>query len=658
MPFSPVQLKALQALGVTQYTPVDDYGRDPEETVQSAAAPAPTPPVGLVQHGDNVNGPSMDVIPVGQGGKVPVPDMAEGQASTGTAREQTEGALGEMGLDAYLLGRTPGGVAKPTIEAGENYAAVGGKRGKERFEQATDTAPAMATEAIQEGAENQDQEGKELARFYKNEQDRASNMQANIVQRRQEDIFGEQQRQKEIEDRTRTYSQNLADRGAFWKNPGNIIAAIGFALMPFASEDKAIGIKLLDNAIQSDFNTRKTLADRELGELRSNLTGYRQIAQNRQSGDLLAQAEAYRIAAMEVQRIAASYQGPKAIAASKAMIAELTQKSNMLAMQAYRSNVYVPPQAMTPQMQQAYRDLPGYQSFNKGAPQQKPQGRYVYDQNGNIVDYEVSPATSGRPAQASSGGVQQPQAPPGKYSALLDTKDINAPKQSAEEQTLSLLDKRSPGLGSIAKNFKENLRLWAESEVQNPEAHPEAVKVKMAEHLKSIKEQTDKISAANASKENAMAGSAMFQKDIRDLEAAFHGNTANINKFLGYLKGYPYETEIDNFLTKTGLGNEEKQRARQAAMRFSQVMNANMNAYYRETSGGAVTPMEQERLNKVISQNSPFEQIRGFANDMSRRHSAELRNVGAGQNSLALQYYLVRLGQRFPELNSPGTKER
>lgn len=634
-------LAALQGGELTQFTPEGAEALAAQEALGGQTPPPQT--WGLQQ--DSTGGRA---VPLGADQTEP-PPIQEGRASTALSEDISGGATADAALDELILGG-PQTYRRPAqvIEAGENPAAVGGTRGRDRFDTAFDRAPALAVEAVGEAGEANAGEAKDLEAFYKSEQERAAGVQANINARRQEDVAGEQQRQAQLEQQTAKYSQNLSDRGSFWKNPGNIISAIGFALMPFASEDKAIGIKLLNNAISADFNQRKQLADSHLGELRSNLQGYRQIAGDRQAGDLLAQAEAYRVAAMEVQRIAAAYQAPKAIAAAKAMVADLTGKANITAMQAYRQMMYVSPQVMTPQMQQAYRGLPGYESFRQQSPQSTAQGT-----GGAAIPGVPGTATGATGAPRASG-------PTGANQGLLSVGQGPIPanqQKSPREQNLDLVESRSPGLRNLARTFSDQLDLLARNSVQNPDLHPEAVRVKKAELLQSLKAKTEEISKQVQPNEKGITGSAMLQKDIADLESAFGGDYDKINSFLGMFRGHiPRESDIDNALIKAGVGTDKTARTRQAAVRFAQVLQGNINQYYRDISGGAVTTTEDERLKKVISDRSPFQLIKSWANDVSRRNAGELKNALAGYHPIAQQYYMLRMGQRMPGLNSPGAQ--
>lgn len=658
-------LAALRGGELTRFEP----GPLPEESIQDMgggiAGDAPPPAAWGITQGSDMGRPAGEIRALGAESTADnvSGDRKEGRENMSMAEDLASGARSELGADAYLLDFPVGPAGRPgVIESGENPAAVGGRRGQERMSQAFDTAPTLGQEAIQEGANVQEREGRDLENMYRGEQERSAGVQAFVQQRRMADEAGELQRQADLDKQVKDYSQNLSDRKAFWKNPGNIISAIAFSLMPFASDDKSIGIKLLNNAIASDFKQRKDLADMHLGELRSNLAGYRQIAKDKQTGDLLAQAEAYRIAAMEVQRIAASYQGPKAQAAAKALTADLIGRSNMTAMQAYRQMVYMPPTQMSPQMRQAYRGQPGFESFSKGAPpRNSPTLREITDEQGNVIDYQIVPpvtAPQGASPGAASVSRATPSGPTGsQYEGFFKRPGVQQPK-SQSEAILDEIDSRSPGMKALMRDFKDNLTLWATSQVRDPQLNPQAVKIKRAEKLAAIKQETDKLAERANPKAAKWAGTSMFQKDIADLEAAFDGDANKINAFLGELrtKGYPGETAINNFLIKQGIGADKAQRVREASQRFSQVMNRNINDYYRNISGGAVSESEQTRLERVISQNSPFQAIKAFANDLSREQAGELRASLAGADALAQQYYMMRIGQRYPTLNNQGKK--
>jgi len=597
--------------------------------------------------------PSMTVDQLPDRSDVP---WEEGAAETGATGDIAGGFASQQAMNKYFL-RQQVAPVQQTIEAGENFAAVGGRRGKERYEQAFDTAPNMGIEALAEGAITQEKEGRELADFYKKEQQRATDVSSNLLSRRMEDEQGELQRQAELDQKSQQYTQNLSDRGAFWKNPGNIMSAIAFALMPLAGAEKGYGMKLLNNAIQADFTQRKNIADGALGELRSNLSGYRTIAKDRQAGDLLAQAEGYRVAAMEVQRIAASYQGEKAQNAAKAMAADLMNKSNVTAMEAYnRMRIYQQPTVMTKQMQEAFRNLPGYSTFNGGV--QRPQiGTKPIQGNRGATIGTFAPQTGGT-SGIPEGGY------PAEGTAVSDLPNAGTIKtrqptsmyrgQSDLEKVSGMVNERAPGVGQLMADFDQDLDIRAKAQVPNWRANPGAVLAAKEKMVTQAIAGKDKVAAALKEESQNMAGTSIFQKDLNDVQAAFGGDVNKVNEFLGLMKGVPGEDMVNNFLIKSGWSSEKYKQEKIKFQRLSQAMNGQINQYYRKTSGGAVTSPEQVRLEHVVSQNSPFELIKAFARDLSRQSANEFKNAIHGQDPLSGAYYLAAMGQRFPALNSPG----
>lgn len=585
-----------------------------------------------------------------------VPSWDEGGAETGATGDIAGGFATQQGMNQYFL-RNQGAPPTATIEAGENFAAVGGKRGKERYEQAYDTAPTMGIEALAEGAITQEKEGKELAEYYKKEQQRATDVASNMLSHTMEDQAGEQQRNAEIEKKSQQYTQNLSDRGAFWKNPGNIMSAIAFALMPLAGAEKGYGMKLLDNAIQADFTQRKNLADGDLGELRSNLSGYRQLAKDRQAGDLLAQAEGYRIASMEVQRIAATYQGEKAQNAAKALASDLVNKGNVSAMEAYqRMHIYQNPTVMTQQMQKAYRDLPGYSTFNGGV--QRPQiGTQPIQGNRGATIGTFGPQT-GQAAKVPEGGY------PEDGTKVRDLPNAGSLKnrqptstyrgQSDLEKVSGMVNERAPGVGTLMDAFDRDLDIRAKAQHPNWKANPKVLLATKEKMITQAIAGKDKVAAALKEESQNMAGTSIFQKDLRDVEAALGGNPDKVNEFLGLIKGVPGEDMVNNFLIKSGWTGQKYREQKVKFQRLSQAMNGQINQYYRKTSGGAVTSPEQVRLEHVVAQGSPFQLIKSFANDLSRQSANEFKNAIHGQDPLSGAYYLAAMGQRFPALNNPG----
>ncbi len=213
--------------------------------------------------------------------------------------------------------------------------------GDEIYEKTFKTDPAVSDAAQTDLANTKAQHASAVAEFYKGQSERDTATAAAMKQRAQEDQVNIAARQKKLDDATQFYTNDLADQGKFWTNPGNIVSAIAFSLMPIFSNDPAVGARLINQAIDRDMANRQHAAQGTLGALSSNLAGYHKIAGDRQAGDLLARAEAHRIAAQEIARIGAQFEGPLAQKQMAANIADQTQKRDLFQMEFHKHNNYI-----------------------------------------------------------------------------------------------------------------------------------------------------------------------------------------------------------------------------------------------------------------------------------------------------------------------------
>ena len=250
---------------------------------------------------------------------------------------------------------------------GQNVAMFG----KENLENATKVYPNAQAAAIGNEAETMAKEGDEVADHWKKVQGEAAKQLGAIQHNRQQFLEDQMARQKELEDRTAKYTANLADGKAFWKSPANVFGALVTSLMPLGTMSVETSQKIINNAIQQDFKNRQEVADGHLGALRSNLNGYRQLAGDKVAGDYLALGESYKVAAMELERISASFKGEHARNQAQANIAKLMEESAKFTMQAWQQ-MNMNPQVMSPQMQAAWNKRPDHVQY--GAPAGGPTG--------------------------------------------------------------------------------------------------------------------------------------------------------------------------------------------------------------------------------------------------------------------------------------------
>ena len=209
--------------------------------------------------------------------------------------------------------------------------------GKDKFREFYKEHPEAAIQHLKDSTEVQSKKDEALADLYSQEADRASRAAAERKFASEQDQANLMRQQQELQAKTTEYAQSLHSEGNFWKNPGNIVSAIAYALMPITSNDPTIGVKMIDSAIARDLAERRADADSKLGALRSNIAGFREIMGNREAGDLAAEAAARAVAADQVKAMAQRFQSPLAKAQAQAMIESLTTDNGRLYMDASKA---------------------------------------------------------------------------------------------------------------------------------------------------------------------------------------------------------------------------------------------------------------------------------------------------------------------------------
>lgn len=593
-----------------------------------------------------------------------------GEAETGSSDDQSDATTAEANAMTWFMRKQgQSGGQPPVIASGANYAGVDGK---ERFGAAYDTAPALAAQGMGETAQATGDEADALAAHYKKQSENAAIMAADVQRRREQDDQELRRREAELKDTTAKYSQDLADTGKFWTKPSSILSAIAFTLAPLGSDDPTIGIRLLDNAIQNDLKNRKELANMHLGELRSNLSGYRQIAKDRESGDMLAQSEAYRIAALQVEQIGQSFKGQKAKSAMKVMVADLMQKANISAMEAYRRLIYMGPQVVSPQMAKELYAQPGFQVFGTEG-QKRAQAAEAAQQSGAA---QVPGATVQPNQVAGTAPPSVPGPPPeGKPGAKPGTPGFIGPPEASRSEfekfmgqgAAGSVEARSPGAARRLSTLDNLLTLKA-VRLLGSRAHSEDdIVKKKAEILfgtdgkSGITSQIPEIEKSLQKDIEAISGYSRLQQDVRDLEAAAGGDTAKLNAFLGPIRNFApgAQQEFEDLMSKMNVGSKQRRLARDAAIRFRQVLGGNVNTYFKDTSGSAVNAAEGGRLKQLISMGSPWVAIKAFSEKLSAEKAAKFNMAvrSAVQDPIASELFLIRMGQQHPLLNSAGKKK-
>lgn len=238
----------------------------------------------------------------------------------------------QVDAPTHSMGTTGGGAVavQNPLYVGRNPELLG----QENLDEA-DQAMRAGIEAAGKIGDVEAREADAVAQSRQAAQDRTADLYAQMQKDREEDRAAIAKRQKQLEEETDRYTADLADRGKFWRNPGNVIATIFASLSTMGGASAAQASASVDRMIQNDWQQRKDLADTRLGALRSNLEGYRRLAGDKEAGDKLALAESYKMAEYDVERVASKLGSEKAKARAEALQQALKLKHAAVFMEYY-----------------------------------------------------------------------------------------------------------------------------------------------------------------------------------------------------------------------------------------------------------------------------------------------------------------------------------
>ncbi len=577
--------------------------------------------------------------------------------STSGGEDQASGTAAGMDVrdDIYPHGIMPVGPMGPARvvqgPAGD-YSSLGGAEGLPDFTDTFVTKPAEIDAAGHGVAEAEGKYGESKADFYRRTQDNQANELAILQQRRlqhQEEIAQKQQR---LEEATTRYSNDLADRGQFWKEPAHIIGAIGAAMMALGSGGPTIGLKLINDAVNADFQQRKQLADMHLGELRSNLGSYRQIAGDSELGDRLALAESYRVAQMEGDRIAAQFHGPVAKARWALTSKQLAQQTNILKMNTYNAAVFHNASIVDPRIAAA----------NTAAGKaMAPGAGFTTFASGSTPQPGVAPATggSGAPSGSSSGGQSGTAAGPG--GAALDHV-LGRLVEPMSEKRAAEYEARAPGSSQQVQRLRmaNARRAWFESGGKPSEFH-----TKLAAIQKDQESDIKEIGKAAQPFIGKVGGLRRLGTDIKLIEIMadrMHTDPDTLmgegsRNLIGSSLMAKYRDTIHS-LSDTDPKNANKykrelQATDDAVESFKQALAGSHNAYIHEGAGSAVNASENARMAEYLRKG--WRGTTTYHSLESRKANDELNNAinSTGSPASGLMYR-AQMGIGSSELDRPG----
>jgi hypothetical protein len=610
-----------------------------------------------------------NTMPVGWGG-VPGgmnPDGSKPPAVTEVKKEAIEppdlnvepgtesGEDSLLGTQAGMAGRefafpraSAGGMGIPGVVEGEaeNYAPFGGE---EPWEQAARTLPGEIKGAITAGAQAEGDKADALKDYYKRTQEAQAEEHAVLRQRQIEDQQQIQAKQQQIEEASKRHSDDLADRGQYWKNPGNIISAIGAAFMTLGSNDPTIGVKLINASVNADFKQRKDLADMHMGELRSNLSTYRQIAGNRELGDRLAYAESQRIAAMEVERIGAQFAGPIAKAKAAAISGEFMRNYTIQMGQLHAAMVFNKAHIENPAIAQAHQNSGNWKFYGQGGAQPTVNGQPVAGVVGG-----GAPAAGGKALGKAVGG-------PGVVRKLWS--DLDRPM---DPKARELINSRYPGAAEQLDSEKADIvrRIWSVSK-RNPDKFNE----KMEEFERWVETDIKEISKASAEHVSDISGVRRLETHMKVLKQVADRLHKTPDELIDTVASKTFGSsnvkewkDLMMAMNNAGGGNKSQKLNAdldEAVGAFRQLLAGNVNAYIKDVSGVSTSVTEASRLKQVVSTDHSWNAIGQFVADSSARSSAKLRNAAnTAAHPVSGTLFLVQTGIGSPKLDTQGAGKK
>lgn len=592
------------------------------------------------------NGPPAPAGDSGGNAEDPVFPGTPGQM--GGHDDAMEALRAEMLMDQSLLGDNSKAPPKFYQPAHEEYSQLGGTRGKELFQRAfgdgPNDGPTKLQDAVRQSEEAQTAKNEAMAKFYDNEAARAQQAAAQRQAQMAKDAQETAQRHAKMEQATQYYTDDLHDQGKFWANPGNIVAAISFSLMPIFSSDPAVGVKLINQAIQQDLDHRRATAGLALGQLRSNLDGYMKITGDRQAGEQLAEAESRRVAALEVERIAAKFESPISKAKAEYVAQNLRQQAAKDYITAY-SQAKVFSQAGVADPEVYKRRTSGYDGAWKalGVPDVAPIQPVAAAVNGSV---------GGSPSLASSqtgpnGGYTDHVAP--------EVRGMLRGGVPASVAAKLAMEGRVPGSANMFNMLSTYVNRMAAAEAKGVNYGPafEAAKAKVITDAKKEIAAVPGLTTGTGSIAGRKATLADLIASADVIRASEGANGRNPDKFFGTMRTLvgdglttQYEQLARVFQTD---GNLSPQEARARAMQkakedFHQKLSVQISSAYADISGGAISPQELEKLKQSIAFGSDFGFAYGWLLTKSKEVQDKEKQAVVGLSPIAKMVYMTRTG--------------
>jgi hypothetical protein len=673
--------EAIQKLSdAVGYSDLVDVANAAHEREQKAAAQAAAHP------------PSSDwtegmTNPATQEAKPPPEQSRAAEDETAGASAQAKIQTPEAPTYVPPAGGGAGAVALPTGVAYE-YPKIGGEAPVNEAMNAMQ----VGVDAAGRVADVESREQAEIAASRQAAQDRAAELYANLERHRAEDTAALAKRQKLLEDETDRYTADLADTGKFWRNPGNVIAAIFASLSTMGGASAAQASASVDRMVQSDWQQRKEIADTRLGALKSNLEGYRKLAGDKQAGDLLALSESYKMAEYDVERIKNKMGSEKAKVQGEALQSVLRTK-RAEAYMAFMQAIYIR-QGMTPQTAQLLAQS-GSQMLGYAGPGGIPQvGPYATAP----AQAASAPAPTGGAAALPKPGAAAASAPPQAGAAApapTAQSSVGRPHWEADqnggahwvdsdEHYASLIDQeqrdrfprnRDAAVSTMRLGIDATRWAWrtasnqARKEIGSKKAGVDLLEAttadKYAELMKETRAEAGAIQARLQSQnvERNATSAAQAQRALSQIQQAF--------TYTDYNGKQRFNKEAADAVLNGNLGTQlapammGKAKALMVAVgakppeeamvhRWRNDLFNGVYSFRKEISGVSVSDAEAADLNQSIQIGATFEKFRGFVGSFAERAGEMVRKTARSANPMATYLSIINTGPNTAALYSSG----
>ncbi len=590
------------------------------------------------------------------------PDQAEVGTDIASAGSQSDRSLMDVAAGAMVPmgGGGPGKVAVPGFRNNDI-------QGREPTRVATVDAPKQAQDAAMAHGADESAAQAQIATTQGELRDAEVKANAVAEARRAREMVEYDRRVKAIDDQANRIAAHQVNGGDFFSTPGSLLNIIGAMFMVGASNDKTIGVKLINQYIDREAKMQQQRHENmqaDLLNLRTNVGEYRHLMGSKEAGDMMHSVKMKEVAAMKIQEISSQLKSKEALTTANFATAKLRQDAAILQMRAnqiaYHAASMQDP-ALAKMMLGGDVDVFGPKPGGGATAAAGAQGA-------------KGPAMT-KPEAAAAGGVISSQTPDGRTATTkVDTESDRMEQRKAfdfqqrtgipaayygvmKRQAIDHI-KSIAALKSGGNPNKHNSSVAEQIEGANTEQTHKAM-----EHLQPVVRKASAVNGLRANIARLEADPAFKLPDGKTVD--YHA----INEALGRdwiaITGPNLQkklNEITSAWSRAGVPPDLVEMRRQAITDFAQSVQLAIVDYGHEKAGAALSgarkngqESELSRLEMVLSSRDGFQSIKNAVDGMSRIHGDEFRSAMTALTPAAKLYILEYLGNTRPAMGTRGT---